>query len=139
MAMLCAFSASGTPTISITNEVQPIKILAEYHNVTLEESNSIYRIGVNIMNEARISFANVPQEGKEVGCALKYRSHSGAFEFLQNIDDQAVCNHIEFSLKHTYKLEGCPVTFIINSADKKLESVESSCDFRASLKTNPII
>ena len=139
LAVLCTFSAKATPTISIANEVQPAEVVADYNNTTYESDTLIYRVGTNKMNKARISFANIVGTDHKSGCVIEYQSQSGAFSFFQEIEEVNVCDHIEFSLKHTFRTEGCPVKFSINTSEKKIESVVSSCDFRASLKTNPII
>lgn len=139
MAVFCTFAAKATPTISITNEVQPTEVVADYSNTTYESNTLIYRVGTNKMNEGRISFVNIAGPNRTSGCSIDYQSQSGAFSFYQEIEETSVCDHIEFSLKHTFRTEGCPVTFSINTSEKKVLSVVSACDFRASLDTNPII
>jgi|GEM_PF-5867557 len=139
IAALCSFAAMATPSISITNEVQPVKIIAEYNNTNYDANTDIYNVGNNSMNQPRIRFTNNPNPNKETGCVIAYTSESGTFSFLQDIENEQVCDHIELSLKHSFRTQGCPVTISINTAKKDVESVVSACDFRASLDTNPII
>ena len=139
IAVLCTFVAKAAPSISITNEVQLVEVVANFNNTTYDSNSLIYSVGNNSVNEARIRFANAAKGNKETGCGIAYTSNSGTFTFLQEIEESNVCNHIEFSLKHSYRTEGCPVTFTIDTSKEEVESVVSACDFRASLETNPII